>query len=255
MKRILAIVCLLVAVAIASAQEWAWPVLARQASQTHGSTPATLPPLYGDALVAWYKFDADINDYSGNGYNGAWDGTGAPRYEDGAVVLNGLGNVRVPSAMASLASMTIAVRGYQVTVGASSQWAYFATNSQNAVTFGQYSGAGGSPLRMRGIKGSTVQWDANSVGFGASKWYSAAMTWTNNDMRGYLLAPGASVVTQHMSDVSCDMTGIKGIRYSFGEFNGVDAPTNTRFSCALVFNRVLTSNEAVAVVEWLNKGD
>ena len=37
MKRILAIVCLLAVVAIASAQEWAWPVLARQASKRGGA--------------------------------------------------------------------------------------------------------------------------------------------------------------------------------------------------------------------------
>jgi hypothetical protein len=54
MKRILAIVCLLVAVAIASAQEWAWPVLARQASQRQvRSSALTDTPQY-EHLVGWW---------------------------------------------------------------------------------------------------------------------------------------------------------------------------------------------------------
>jgi hypothetical protein len=54
MKRILAIVCLLAAVAIASAQEWAWPVLARQASQRQvGTSGLTDTPQY-EHLVGWW---------------------------------------------------------------------------------------------------------------------------------------------------------------------------------------------------------
>jgi hypothetical protein len=54
MKSILAITCLLVAVAIASAQEWAWPVLARQASQRQvRSSALTDTPQY-EHLVGWW---------------------------------------------------------------------------------------------------------------------------------------------------------------------------------------------------------
>jgi hypothetical protein len=93
MKRIISVVCLLAVSAFA--QEWAWPVLARQASRRGDGGSATMPS--ANTIVRWYKWDAATNsvgayaDYSPAGANFAFAGTGAytPTWNGNALSMSG----------------------------------------------------------------------------------------------------------------------------------------------------------------------
>jgi hypothetical protein len=247
MKRILAIVCLLAAVAMASAQEWAWPVLARQASKRQ-SAPTT--PYLSDSLSAMWTFNAA--DWTNANYGlvtGArWvrESAGVAVFDAGKISVTGKTMyVASPNLAFGKTSGTIAMR---VRVGTSPGGDYLWINNPGGFNtdYAAHLYASGSTVNWLGKSGNAVQWNGSSAG-STGVWMTTVFTWATNDVRAYKLVDGASVATQVLTDTSSAIAWTGGVFRAFaynvaGQYSFVGEVDEIRS-----YNRVVSSNEAVGI--------
>jgi hypothetical protein len=208
------------------------------------AAPEPSTPYLAESLSAMWTFNSADWTNANYGAGSLARESGFAIQGDGVVTLTGKTSYAIsPLSMAPTNTGTIAMR-VSSTTNVSSYLSYIAGGA-----FAQ------NDMRVRYIttghewaawSASAAQWQT-TVAYPLDQYATLIWTWTTDDMRVYRLAEGASVVTQIMADASCSITWTATVARVWGAQAAGGSGWFGPCDEIRIYNRVVSSNEAVGI--------
>ena len=214
------------------------------------AAPAPSVPYLSDSLSAMWTFNAA--DWTNANYGAGslarefgLQAGGEAIQGDGVVMLTGATSYAIsPRSMAPTNTGTIAMR-ISLTNNITAYFSYIAGGAFATADMRTRYVAGGH--EWAAYVGSAAQWGPTIVAYPLNQYATLVWTWTTNDMRVYRLAEGASVVTQIMADASCSITWTATVARVWGAATAGASAWFGPCDEIRIYNRVVSSNEAVGI--------